>query len=120
MKLNNFLIFLILLFSLIILIGCQPTTTLKQTSSSALLPSWISGKPGSVDLTPSAGNPPYKCAVTAGALPEWLKLNGCVLSGQAPVLAGGTTKSLSPEFTVTIKDSTGKQQNLGLDRKSVV
>ena len=55
---------------------------------------------------------PFQCNITAGTLPAGFTINNCVISGTAPVLAGGSTKSISPQVTVTITDSAGKQQNL--------
>jgi hypothetical protein len=49
--------------------------------------------------------PPYQCALKAGSPPAGIGLTGCVLSGTPPVLAGGSTMSISAPFTVTITDS---------------
>ena len=82
-----------------------PTGTFYVTSTA--LPAWTSGQAGSAALAATGGTPPYTCALTSGTLPSWLALAGCTLSGTAPVLAGGTTRSVSAPFTLTITDSAG-------------
>jgi len=73
--------------------------------TSTVLPAWTENQPGSTKLAASGGVPPYQCSVEAGSLPVGFSLNGCVLSGTPPVLAGGTTMTITAPFTVTITDS---------------
>jgi len=79
------------------------------------LPAWTEGQSGSATLTANGGTPPYTWAVTAGsALPNWLALgqqeNNVILTGTAPLLDAGTTRSISPPFSVTCTDATGRAQ----------
>jgi len=73
--------------------------------TSTVLPAWTENQLGSTKLAASGGVPPYQCSVEAGSLPVGFSLNGCVLSGTPPVLAGGTTMTITAPFTVTITDS---------------
>ncbi len=76
--------------------------------TSTALPAWTSGQAGSSRLTATGGTPPYTCALTSGALPAWLALApDCTLSGTAPLLGAGTSRSVSAAFTVTVTDSAG-------------
>ena len=79
------------------------------------LPAWTEGQSGSATLTANGGTTPYTWTVTAGsALPSWLVLaqqgNNAVLTGTAPLLDSGTTRSISSPFSVTCTDSTGLAQ----------
>ena len=65
---------------------------------------WTEGQPGAAGLE-SGGTAPYTCTLKDGSLPEWLVLDGCTLTGTPPLLAGGTTESLSPPFTIRMEDS---------------
>lgn len=102
----------ILLFAIIFAIGCNQATQPQPSKASFQPVAWLSGQPGDVNLTPTEGNGPFQCALAAGALPPGFALNNCVISGTAPVLAGGTTKSISPPFTIAITNGAGQQQNL--------
>jgi len=73
--------------------------------TSTVLPAWTENQNGSANLAASGGVPPYQCVLKAGGLPAGLSLTGCVLSGTPPVLASGTTMTISTPFTVTITDS---------------
>ena len=73
--------------------------------TSTVLPAWTENQFGSTKLTAAGGVPPHQCFVEAGSLPVGFSLNGCVLSGTPPVLAGGTTMTITAPFTVTITDS---------------
>lgn len=73
--------------------------------ATTVLPAWTENQFGSTKLAASGGVPPYQCSLKAGSLPVGFSLNGCVLSGTPPVLAGGTTMTITAPFTVTIKDS---------------
>lgn len=77
----------------------------KLYTTTTVPPAWISGQSGSVTLTASGGTPPYLCSLKTGPLPAGLSLTNCVLSGTVPLLAPGTTMSISAPFTVTIADS---------------
>jgi len=80
------------------------------------LPAWTEGQSGSATLTANGGTTPYTWTVTAGSLPSWLALtqqgNNGVLAGTAPLLSGGTTRSISAPFSVTCTDSTGLAQSV--------
>jgi hypothetical protein len=79
------------------------------------LPAWIEGQGGSASLSAKGGTPPYTWTVTGGSsLPGWMSLNNGVLSGTAPILAGGSTMSISPPFSLTCTDSTGLAQAISL------
>src|SRR3989338_4167155 len=102
-----FMVFLVIFIS-----ACSQTSS-QQPSSTAFQPAaWLSGQPGAVNLTPAEGNGPFQCNITAGALPQAFNLNNCVISGTAPMLASGTTKSVSPAFTIAITNAAGQKQNL--------
>ncbi|MFN7973898.1 MAG: Ig domain-containing protein [Acidobacteriota bacterium] len=87
-----------LAYSLVINPPSCPTITL----SPATLPNGQVGTPYSQTISASGGTAPYTFAVTAGALPPGLALNGAtgVLSG-TPTVAG------TYNFTVTATDSAG-------------
>jgi hypothetical protein len=89
--------------------GCNPTSSSSESklTSTVALPNWVAGQFGAYTLTANGGTPPYDCKLNAGsALPLGFALSAnCVLSGIAPLLAAGTTKSISPPFTVIIADS---------------
>lgn len=112
MRPKYYIFLTILLFTIIFAIGCNPTTQLQPSKTPFQPVAWLSGQPGDVNLTPTEGNGHFQCALAAGALPAGFALNNCVISGTAPVLAGGTTKSISPPFTITITNVAGQQQNL--------
>lgn len=83
--------------------------------TAAALPAWKEGQSGSAILTANGGTPPHIWTVTVGsALPYWLSLvhqdNNVVLTGTAPELSPGTTRSISPPFSVTCTDSAGHAQ----------
>ncbi|MFH1786383.1 MAG: putative Ig domain-containing protein [archaeon] len=78
------------------------------------LPEWTAGQQGIYPITAQGGTPPYACAVTAGALPPGFILANCILDGTPPLLAPGSTKSVSPPFTITITDSAGRAVSLEL------
>ncbi len=71
------------------------------------LPSWISGKQGTIILGAQGGAAPFSCALKAGStLPPWLTLSpDCNLTGKAPILAAGSTRSVLPSFIVSVTDS---------------
>lgn len=107
----------IVLITLIILTGCGGPTEPRQpgiTIPTTELPEWESGKPGSFTLNAVGGTPPYTWAVTAGNPPTGLNLapNG-VISG-INILAPGTSKSISPPFTVTVTDVAGAAKTIQL------
>jgi hypothetical protein len=80
-----------------------------------MLPAAITGHDYEYQLMARGGFPPYTCGLrvqnadsTLSALPQWLQLdNNCVLRGQVPLFAGGTTMSISQPFTVSMCDRTG-------------
>jgi hypothetical protein len=79
------------------------------------LPAWTAGQFGSVQLSASGGTPPYVWAVTAGTLPGGFNLTPAgVLAGTPELLSGGTTKLITPPFTVTVTDITGRTQQVEL------
>ncbi len=73
----------------------------------SVLPFWKTGEYGSVDLAPYGGTPGYRCALKERTAPpeRFMVSEDCVVSGRAPVLAGGTTSDVSPPFTVVVSDS---------------
>lgn len=80
------------------------------------LPAWIEGQAGSATLTANAGTKPYTWTFTPGSVPPgWLVLGNVggannldgILGGLAPLLAPGSTKSISPPFSVTCTDANG-------------
>jgi len=81
--------------------------------TSTMLPAAVAGDRYSYRLAASGGAPPYACSLnmqnadhTVSALPEWLQLSsGCVLSGDVPLLRGGTSMTISFPFTVRMCDS---------------
>ena len=73
--------------------------------TTTVLPAWTENQLGSTKLAATGGVTPYQCALKAGSPPVGISLTGCVLSGKPPVLAGGSTMSISAPFTVTITDS---------------
>ena len=110
MKFRNLFLFLILL--VIIISACNQTSSPQPPETTSQPTAWLSGQHGFVNLTPTESNGPFQCNITSGALPQGFNLNNCIISGTAPVLAGGTTKSISPTFTITITNAAGQQQNL--------
>lgn len=94
-------------------IGVSTAAGLYSTTTT--LPAWYSGKSGSATLQASGGTPPYSCALKTGSPPSGIGLaTTCIVSGTAPVLAAGTTMSISPPFTVTITDAAGAHVDLEL------
>lgn len=89
----------------------QPENSLIITTTD--LPAWIGGQAGSALVSAIGGTPPYHWSITKGK-PDWLQIRDTlappwdgVLYGQAPLLAPGTTKSISPPFSVTCTDANG-------------
>jgi hypothetical protein len=82
----------------------------------AELPRWKSGAYGSYELAPGGGTPPYHCRLKDGShMPEGFTLSdGCTISGRAPPLPSGTTKTVSPPFTVAVTDSGNPPSSLRL------
>ncbi len=74
----------------------------------AVLPAAISGKAYAAGVTATGGTPPYTCALKAGStLPAGYSLvpNTCQITGTGALLGGGTTKTISAPFTITLTDS---------------
>ena len=120
---NNKLLIIILLIIVIFASGCtqktsqpgssdssqpslQPLSQPSSTSGLSTLPAWVSGQIAQLQLTIPNGNPPYQCSLKPGSsLPEGFTLsNDCKLAG-APILAAGSTRSITPVFSVIITDS---------------
>src|SRR3989344_9231127 len=97
------LILPLLLISILLISGCVTEGVLKAKFSN--LPQWTMGQRGVFPLTVEGGTPPYACAITQGALPPEYVLANCQIDGTPPLLAAGTTQSISAPFTVTISDS---------------
>lgn len=100
-----------------LLTGCGEPTGPRQpgiTIPTTELPEWETGKHGSFTLNAVGGTPPYTWAVTTGNLPAGLNIapNG-VISG-IHVLAAGTSKSISPPFTITVTDAAGAAKTIRL------
>src|SRR3989338_5427794 len=106
----------IVFVAMILFVGCSPTVPKQPgiTVTTTDLPEWESGKPGSFTLNAIGGVPPYTWAITAGDLPAGLNLapNG-VISG-IHILAPGTSKSISPPFTVNVTDAVGAAKTIQL------
>ena len=105
-------LFLFLLLLVFFISACTQTSSPPSPETTSPAIAWLSGQPGSVNLTPTTGQEPFQCNITAGTLPPGFAFNNCVISGTAPVLADGTTKSVSPPFTITITDAAGQSQTL--------
>ena len=80
------------------------------------LPAATEGRGYSAQLSATGGKTPYTWSVTKGsALPSWLTLNSHgTLSGQAPILSGGSTMSITPPFSLTCTDANGLAQAIKL------
>jgi hypothetical protein len=106
-------LFIALLCLIVLSLACEITfsgrggSRLRMTFDS--LPAWIDGEPGSFQLTAEGGTPPYQWDITDGALPDGFALEGDRISGMG-VLGGGTTQSVSPPFTLRVRDSSDPQQ----------
>lgn len=111
-------ILLLLLFFIPLISGCVTEGVLKAKFSN--LPQWTMGQRGGFPLTVEGGTPPYACAITNGALPQGFALTNCEIDGTPPLLAGGTTQSISPKFTVTITDSANPPNTLAVEMAIVV
>lgn len=84
--------------------------------SPTTLPSWVSGQPGTATLEAPGGTGPFRCSLKPGSsLPAGFALTpNCQLSGQAPALAPGSTKSVAPPFIVTVTDSSNPPRTVDL------
>jgi hypothetical protein len=90
--------------------------------TSTMLPAAIAQTQYNFQLTAQGGTTPYTCSLagrnadnTVSALPNWLLLgNDCTLYGGVPLLAGGTTMSISQPFTIAMCDSANSCENLEL------
>jgi len=83
--------------------------------TAAPLPAWIEGQVGTAMLTVNGGTPPYTWSTLPGALPSWLTLTADGrLTGTPPLLAPGSTASISPAFPITCRDSNGLTQTISL------
>ncbi len=111
-------ILLLMLFFIPLISGCITEGVLKAKFSN--LPQWTEGVAGTYPLTVEGGTPPYACAITKGALPPGFALANCEIDGTPPLLAGGTTQSVSPPFTVTITDSNNPPNTLAVEMAIVV
>jgi hypothetical protein len=78
------------------------------------LPAWTAGQFGSVQLSASGGTPPYVWAQVT-ALPPGFNISPAgVLAGTPDPLSSGTTKYITPSFTVSVTDVTGRTQQVEL------
>ncbi|MCX6778293.1 MAG: hypothetical protein NT157_05425 [Candidatus Micrarchaeota archaeon] len=90
--------------------------------TSTMLPVAIGGSGYTFQLAAQGGAPPYSCSLAAhnadatlSALPPWLRLGGdCIFSGNVPLLSGGSSMAISPQFTVSMCDSADVCSNLEL------
>lgn len=76
--------------------------------SSGLLPAWKEGADGRAPVPVSGGAPPYECAADpTSPPPPGFEVAGCNVTGVAPILAPGTTRSITPPFRVNVTDALG-------------
>ncbi len=71
------------------------------------LPAWEAPGSATYKLIIAGGTPPYSFSITSGQLPQGFNLGSDGTIGGLARLDPGTTKSESPSFTVTVKDSAG-------------
>lgn len=90
-------------------VGIGINTAARFYITTTVLPAWTENQFGSTKLDAKGGVPPYQCSLKASSLPAGFSLNGCVLSGTPPLLAGGSTMTITTPFTVTITDSSTPQ-----------
>ncbi|MFC1454780.1 Ig domain-containing protein [Candidatus Undinarchaeota archaeon] len=100
--------FLFLLIPIIMVSGCTGGNELAINATD--VPQWTNGQQGSFQLEASGGTGPYTWAATG--LPEGFAMNANGVITGVYVLASGTSKTVSPPFTVTVTDSTGKATSL--------
>ncbi|MCB0183003.1 MAG: putative Ig domain-containing protein, partial [Caldilineaceae bacterium] len=89
---------------------CQGSTTLAVTAapcpaitvSPASLPNGTVGTPYSSSVSASGGTAPYTFAVTSGALPAGLSLNG-----STGAITGTPTSTTAANFTISVTDDNG-------------
>ena len=89
------------------IMGSSGGSKLRMTFDS--LPAWIDGEPAAFHLTAEGGTPPYQWDITEGALPNEFTLEGDRISGKG-ILAAGTTRSISPPFTLRVRDASDPRQ----------
>lgn len=81
--------------------------SLRVTSGE--LPTARSGGPVTFTITAVGGTPGYRCALAPNnTMPSTLVLNNCSIDGTAPVLSDGTSKSVSPPFTIIVRDDAAR------------
>jgi len=98
----------------------------KLQASKYTVPVAISEKPYRIYLPVLGGKPPYQCALSSGsALPNGFSFahagqviegvwNCVVASGSVPTLATGTTKTITPPFTMTLSDASSPTQRVSI------
>jgi hypothetical protein len=79
--------------------------------STAALPAWTEGRPGSATIEVRGGKGPYECTLAIGQLPAGFTLSpSCVISGSSTASLGKSTISVSPEFTISILDASSPRR----------
>ena len=96
-------------------LGVNTAGTLYTTST--VLPAAVSLQAYTAGVTATGGTPPYTCALSAGStLPVGYSLvpNTCQITGTGALLGGGTTRTISAPFTITLTDSATPKASVGL------
>lgn len=101
-------------------VGIGINTAARFYITTTVLPAWTENQFGSTKLDAKGGVPPYFCSLKASSLPAGFSLNGCVLSGTPPLLAGGSTMTITTPFTVTITDSSTPQVSADIELRITI
>lgn len=101
-------------------VGIGINTAARFYIPTTVLPAWTENQFGSAQLAASGGEPPYFCSLKASSLPAGFSLNGCVISGTPPLLASGSTMTITTPFTVTITDSATPQVSADIELRITI
>jgi hypothetical protein len=79
------------------------------------LPAWTEGQSGTATIPITGGTPPYNCGWTQGSQPPNgmtydLQGSNLILTWTPPLLASGSTMSITPPFSMTCSDSKNLSQ----------
>lgn len=83
-----------------------PTSSLRVTTSE--LPAAISGENYQATIVTVGGQGTHLCSLRPdSSLPTGYAIDrdSCIISGRGAILSGGTTRTISPPFTITVTDS---------------